>query len=291
VVDNALADGPPPLYAASLRLVITDIARCRGEPDRFELLLRQLVEFAQHARAADEVLAEIAIQRVAWAADQGDYELADLVLGEHLGPMRLVLVGATAERARRVAAPRNRRVADAVSARFARLTDLVDATHTATPELAAHRHTFDAIATDTLPAWDRAAEAWRGLHNRYQTATSLTDAAATALASNNRPGATSRLREAHTIAAELRAAPLLARIEDLRRRGRLADDANTLATNDFGLTRRELDVLRVLARGRSNAELFISGNTVATHVARILTKLGVTTRTEAAARAHEAGLL
>ena len=54
-------------------------------------------------------------------------------------------------------------------------------------------------------------------------------------------------------------------------------------------------MLRVLARGRSNAqiaaELFISGNTVATHVARILTKLGVTTRTEAAARAREAGLL
>ena len=54
-------------------------------------------------------------------------------------------------------------------------------------------------------------------------------------------------------------------------------------------------MLRVLARGRSNpqiaAELFITTNTVATHVARILTKLGVATRTEAAARAHETGLL
>jgi DNA-binding NarL/FixJ family response regulator len=105
----------------------------------------------------------------------------------------------------------------------------------------------------------------------------------------------SRLREADAIAAELRAAPLLARIDDLKQRGRLADDANGPIANDFDLTRRELDVLRVLARGHSNtqiaAELFISGNTVATHVARILTKLDVATRTEAAARAHETDLL
>jgi DNA-binding NarL/FixJ family response regulator len=54
-------------------------------------------------------------------------------------------------------------------------------------------------------------------------------------------------------------------------------------------------VLRLLARGRSNAqiadELYISRNTTATHVARILTKLAVTSRTEAAAVAHRSGFL
>jgi DNA-binding CsgD family transcriptional regulator/tetratricopeptide (TPR) repeat protein len=305
VVQNALADGPPPLYAAALRLVTADIAYCRGEADQFELLLRQLVEFARHAHSADEVKAEIAILRISWAAEQGDHDLADRVLGEHLAParaawlppevMRLALVGARAQRARRVAAPRNRQVAAAVTARFAEITALVEARYAATPELAAHRLTIEAIAADQLPAWDRAAEAWRHLHNPYQTAVVLTDAAATALASNNRPGALSRLREAGARASRLRATPLLTRMDDLKRRGRLVDNDDSPTVNDFGLTRRELDVLQVLARGRSNTqiadELFISGNTVATHVARILTKLGVTTRTEAAARAHESGLL
>jgi tetratricopeptide (TPR) repeat protein len=163
VVHDALAEAPPPLYAASLRLVTADIARCRGETDRFEPLLRQLVEFAVHAHTADEVRAEIAIQRVAWATDQGDYELADRVLGEHLTPartawlppeaMRLALAGARAQRARRAAAPRNGRVADAVAARFAEMSALVDGARATTPELAAHRLTFAAVAAPgALPA-------------------------------------------------------------------------------------------------------------------------------------------
>jgi hypothetical protein len=237
VVHDALAEVPPPLYAAALRLVTVDIARCRGETDRFELLLRQLVEFAVHAHSADEVRAELAIQRVAWATDQGDYELADRVLGEHLAAartawlppeaMRLVLAGARTQRARRAAPPRNKAVADAVAARFAELAALVDVSPATTPELAAHSRTFAAVAAPgSLADWDWAADAWRGLGNRYETALVLTEAAAAALVSNNRPGARSRLREADAIAAELRAAPLLARIADLKQRGRLTDDGD-----------------------------------------------------------------
>ncbi|MGH3380488.1 MAG: AAA family ATPase [Actinoallomurus sp.] len=80
-----------------------------------------------------------------------------------------------------------------------------------------------------------------------------------------------------------------------RARGRLTDTAGGTSGNAFGLTRRELDVLRVLAHGRSNqqiaVELFISVNTVATHVTRVLTKLGAVSRTQAAAKARETGLL
>lgn len=61
------------------------------------------------------------------------------------------------------------------------------------------------------------------------------------------------------------------------------------------LTRRESDVLRLVASGMSNADiaerLVLSRHTVHRHVANILTKLGVSTRTAAAARATSLGLL
>jgi DNA-binding NarL/FixJ family response regulator len=89
-------------------------------------------------------------------------------------------------------------------------------------------------------------------------------------------------------------------IARLRRSLRPRSNGAAAATNGSddrtsGLTPRELEVLSLLAGGRTSAqiarELVISPRTVGTHVQHILTKLGVEHRTQAAGIAHRCGLV
>jgi len=87
--------------------------------------------------------------------------------------------------------------------------------------------------------------------------------------------------------ATLAAAPDLARVGALS--GRPAVEAAC------GLSPRELEVLRLIATGRTNrviaADLFLSEKTVARHVSNIFTKLGLTSRAAATAHAYEHDLV
>jgi DNA-binding CsgD family transcriptional regulator len=97
-------------------------------------------------------------------------------------------------------------------------------------------------------------------------------------------------------AERLGARPLLAALAGLGRRGRLARDQERPGGPSVlrGLTARELEVLRLMAAGRTNreiaSELFIAPKTASVHVSNILGKLGAASRTEAAAIAHAEGI-
>ena len=115
-----------------------------------------------------------------------------------------------------------------------------------------------------------------------------------ALADGDREAAAERLHRAAPLADRLGARPLSDEIASLARRARIALAAGTAEPGRLGLTDREFEVLRLVAAGRSNrqiaAELFISVKTASVHVSNILAKLGVGSRGEAAARAHDSHL-
>jgi DNA-binding CsgD family transcriptional regulator len=125
-------------------------------------------------------------------------------------------------------------------------------------------------------------------------ATALLGAAGAALAAGDRDGAARRLRRAAPLAGQLGARPLGTEIAALARHARLdlgTGRAERRPSPDrLGLTGREFEVLRLVAAGRSNAEiaaeLFIAAKTASVHVSNILAKLGVSSRGEAAATAH-----
>lgn len=142
--------------------------------------------------------------------------------------------------------------------------------------------------------WAAAAEAF-SYGYVYEEARCRWRLAEALLAAGRRDAAADPARAAHQAAVQLGAEPLRERVEALARRGRL-DIGTSVSTPEgvAGLTPRELEVLRLVADGRSNQDiadaLYISRKTASVHVSNILTKLGVQNRVEAAAAARRLGL-
>ena len=158
-----------------------------------------------------------------------------------------------------------------------------------------------AAGADGPDGWGEAAIRWDELERPYHAAYARWREAEAALARDaDRSRAQDALTRALEVARRLGAKPLLAEIEALAQRARLrleaaADEPATASTAErIGLTPREHEVLRLVAEGRTNKEigdeLYMSHKTVSVHVSRILTKLDVRGRVEAASLAHRLGL-
>ena len=161
-----------------------------------------------------------------------------------------------------------------------------------------------ATGTSDPERWAASAQAWEALGYPWQAGYARWRQAEALLAQGApRPDAAAALARARTLAGGLGARLLTAEIDSLGRRARIEPEfppareapggqapAPTTATDEFGLTPREREVLALVADGRSNRQiaeaLFISDKTASVHVSNILAKLGVANRGEAAAVAH-----
>jgi DNA-binding CsgD family transcriptional regulator len=153
--------------------------------------------------------------------------------------------------------------------------------------------------------WRAAAAAWERLEYSFDVAYARFREAEALLAGGaSRQQAETVLRAAHQTTVALGAGPLRREIELLAQCGRLRlqEEVDTVTepgaqyspAASLGLTRREAEVLALVAAGRTNRQigetLFITPKTASVHVSRILAKLGVAGRGEAAAVAHRLGL-
>ncbi len=134
--------------------------------------------------------------------------------------------------------------------------------------------------------WREAAERWATIGCPYESAMALAD------------GDTDAIARALRVVDDLGAAPA-GRLLRHRLRAAGADrvprgPAPSTRANPAGLTSRQLDVLRLIIGGRSNAEiateLFVAKKTVEHHVSAIYAKLGVSDRAKAIAAARDRGI-
>jgi DNA-binding CsgD family transcriptional regulator len=145
----------------------------------------------------------------------------------------------------------------------------------------------DGDAQGALPSLRQAWRAWQELNAIYSEARARVLMGLACRALGDEDSAALELEAATAVFEQLGALPDLARVESLGN--------GTATAETHGLTPRELEVLRLVAAGRTNrqiaSELVVSEHTVARHVQNIFTKLRVSSRTAATAFAFAPGLV
>ena len=219
----------------------------------------------------------------------------------------LLAAGAEADAARRLRGRSVRaKVAEAADEHVVRLRGIAARLHIVGPLGEAWtRHLAGELlrykGLDTHEVWEGAEEAWKAVGIPHDRGWALLHRAECHLREGGRELAQEATTEAHTIAVGLGAKPLVDATAALAQRSRLrleptaADGAADRRPRLNALTERETEVLQLVALGLSNEQiagrLFISPRTASVHVSRILAKLGVSSRSEAAAVAFRHGLV
>ena len=303
--DRILRDLPAP-GNAYLRREITAahavLARYRGDPERAWEEIRGLLPDGPETEPGDLIHQEgLFLQRLAveLCLDRGDPQMARAWLAAHdrwLAWSESVLGRADGQ----VSWARYYRAAgDIDRARTSAADALALATTPDQPlvNLAAHRLLGEIETTSTNRA---AAEAHltaaldlaATCDAPFERALTLLALAHLRLATGLADEVTPLLDEVRGICGPLDVAPTLARVEALAARLTPEPPAQRYPA---GLTQREVEVLRLLPRGFSNAEiagiLFVSPRTVQTHLSNLYAKLGVGGRAEAIAYAVGYGLV
>jgi DNA-binding CsgD family transcriptional regulator/tetratricopeptide (TPR) repeat protein len=150
-------------------------------------------------------------------------------------------------------------------------------------------------------AWRAATVCWEEIGRPYPAAVARWREVEALVEADDRAGAGDAARLALEAARSLGSRWLIAEVTTLCERARLALGADILVAeredvgeDPFGLTPRERQVLVLVADGATNrqigAALFMAEKTASVHVSRILGKLGVQSRTQAAAVAHRLDL-
>jgi len=276
-VERYVSAGTP--AAAGLALAEKgELLRIRGEYDAAEAAFRQAVGFGHDAQPAQALLslARGRVDAAGAAVRRALGEPRDPIHRSQLlpGAIDVLLAGNDLESARPLVAEL---VAVGEAFESSSLTAMAGFAVGALA-LAEDR------PEDALAALRPALQAWRELGWPYETARTqiLVGRALRGLADVE--SATAELSAAARALAALGAGPAAQEAERVLAPGPLPG----------GLTAREAEVLRLVASGSTNPEiaatLFLSEKTVARHLSNIFTKLGVTSRTAAAAYAFDHGL-
>ncbi|GAA4533183.1 LuxR family transcriptional regulator [Nonomuraea ferruginea] len=288
-VERALSFGPSLRTRHHLLRVRADIALARGEVELVENILSEIGVLKERPEDFVQDITNSARLHIGWHMLRGEpgqaLAVAERMLARPaqsskamLGWRLLALLRTVCDAAEDVEPERVRAVREQAADVAAHLS-------VTSPVAEAYRLTYSGD-------FDAAAAAWERLNRPHNQARALLRAATVAARAGDRDGAAARLATALPRATALGAAPLVAEIEALSRR---VGGAQRPQEPSELLTPRELEVLRLVALGRTNRdiakELFISAKTVSVHVSNILAKLCVTTRGEAAAAAHRLSLL